>query len=63
MEKITITQSRYDELLKSEYAVGALKAYANETTYLTKEVICSILTVAEKKAEPAEPAEPAGDDF
>lgn len=58
MEKITITQKRYDELLKAEYALETLKAYAKETSYLSKEVVDTILTVNTKQV-----AEPAGDDF
>lgn len=55
MEKITITQSRHEELLKMEFAVDALKAYAkHQTGYLNNEVVNAILNATEtKKAEPS----------
>ena len=50
MEKITITQSRYDELLKKEFAVEALKAYIkNQTGYINSEVINAILDAIDPK--------------
>lgn len=61
MEKITITESRYKELLKTEFAVDALKAYTkNQTGYINSEVVNSILNATEPKAAPVEPD---GDDF
>lgn len=52
MKEITITQERYDELLKQEYALETLKAYANNTSYLSNEVVNTILTVnTEKRVE------------